>query len=76
MYKATVIDFNVGIPNEHLIEDILFNIICFNRAKNIICIDKPFYNYNRRESNMDSVTNVFLEDYFDQHYRRVEEFYS
>lgn len=68
LYKRSMLQNNsIMLPKEHLIEDILFNINAFDKAKSINCIDNPLYYYARRVSNKTSVTSKNLPDYFNQY---------
>lgn len=64
------------IPNEHLIEDEMFNIEVFKNANKIYCINKPLYNYKRSNYGNDSLTSKELPDYFEQYYKRINLLYQ
>lgn len=77
LYKKEIIDkYKLKVPQEHLVEDILFNVSFFKHANTLLCIDKSMYEYARRLSNQNSVTSSELNDYFNQYYKRIESLYK
>lgn len=74
LFKKKMVKNNkIELPDEHLIEDILFNIYCFQEATSLLCINKSMYDYQRRQDANNTVTTSYLPDYFDQYSKRIQE---
>lgn len=77
VYKRDFLNkHKLSIPNEHLIEDELFNIDIFKKASSVYCIEKSLYKYRRSDYGNDSLTSYFLPDYFQQYYKRINTLYN
>lgn len=72
IYRNSIIqEKNIRIPDEHLIEDTMFNVYAFQESKSIACINKSLYYYIKRSKDKNTVTSNYLPDYFEQYCQKI-----
>lgn len=73
VYRRSAIT-GLSFESTPLIEDILFNLAVFDRARAVAVIARPLYGYAKRLSA--NLTNKFVPEYYAVHRRRIAELYA